>query len=395
MNYSVISVGTGGGIEFITERTAALGLTADIAATVRRQKEAFSGIFGLASKSDILILAVGNEEDSFFVKKTLSELTGKALKTNEAAVLAFERYQRYNSLKIISNKTKDRIVSFPEGFVCVGGDGILSGAYCVNGKKSVIILPTGSDLPVLFERCLFPVLSGKKNAERKVMNFKLYGADEVELNAKLSELPKSKKYTISVRSDATTDTLVNFVFLKGAEQELIDETIRNFVMLLGDRIYADADVSLAEKAVDYLIVRKEIVGVAESFTGGMIASKLVDVAGVSGVFNEGLVTYSNDSKRDRLGVKAETLEKYGAVSDQTAYEMALGLLNLGNGCAVATTGIAGPGGGSPEKPVGLCYYAVGTREGIHVHRKLYTGSRNEIRKQASNDALFALIGILK
>lgn len=59
-------------------------------------------------------------------------------------------------------------------------------------KKSVIILPTGSDLPVLFERCLFPVLSGKKNAERKVMNFKLYGADEVELNAKLSELPKSK-----------------------------------------------------------------------------------------------------------------------------------------------------------------------------------------------------------
>ena len=329
------------------------------------------------------------------MKKTLSELTGKALKTNEAAVLAFERYQRYNSLKIISNKTKDRIVSFPEGFVCVGGDGILSGAYCVNGKKSVIILPTGSDLPVLFERCLFPVLSGKKNAERKVMNFKLYGADEVELNAKLSELPKSKKYTISVRSDATTDTLVNFVFLKGAEQELIDETIRNFVMLLGDRIYADADVSLAEKAVDYLIVRKEIVGVAESFTGGMIASKLVDVAGVSGVFNEGLVTYSNDSKRDRLGVKAETLEKYGAVSDQTAYEMALGLLSLGNGCAVATTGIAGPGGGSPEKPVGLCYYAVGTREGIHVHRKLYTGSRNEIRKQASNDALFALIGILK
>ena len=227
------------------------------------------------------------------------------------------------------------------------------------------------------------------------MNFKLYGADEVELNAKLSELPKSKKYTISVRSDATTDTLVNFVFLKGAEQELIDETIRNFVMLLGDRIYADADVSLAEKAVDYLIVRKEIVGVAESFTGGMIASKLVDVAGVSGVFNEGLVTYSNDSKRDRLGVKAETLEKYGAVSDQTAYEMALGLLSLGNGCAVATTGIAGPGGGSPEKPVGLCYYAVGTREGIHVHRKLYTGSRNEIRKQASEDALFALIGILK
>lgn len=70
------------------------------------------------------------------MKKTLSELTGKALKTNEAAVLAFERYQRYNSLKIISNKTKDRIVSFPEGFVCVGGDGILSGAYCVNGKRA-------------------------------------------------------------------------------------------------------------------------------------------------------------------------------------------------------------------------------------------------------------------
>ncbi len=121
----------------------------------------------------------------------------------------------------------------------------------------------------------------------------------------------------------------------------------------------------------------------------------MDVAGVSSVFGEGLVTYSNESKVRRLGVSKETLKQYGAVSNETAYEMTLGLLSLGNSYAVATTGIAGPGGGSPEKPVGLCYYAVGSNEGVHVYRKFYQGTRNEIRKQAVNDALFALIGIMK
>ena len=140
--------------------------------------------------------------------------------------------------------------------------------------------------------------------------------------------------------------------------------------------------------VEKLIEKKIVVSTAESCTGGMIASAITDVPGSSTIFGYGMVTYSNEAKRTILGVKKETLDRVGAVSEETAFEMAKGLKRVsGADVAVSVTGIAGPGGGSEQKPVGLVYMGLAKGEEIFVKKNLFSGSRDEIRRQTVNTAL--------
>ena len=127
---------------------------------------------------------------------------------------------------------------------------------------------------------------------------------------------------------------------------------------------------------------------AESCTGGMISSAIVNVPGASDVLNEAYVTYANEAKMRLLGVKAETLESLGAVSDRTAREMAEGVLKAANAdCSIAVTGIAGPDGGTPEKPVGTVFagFAIGSRTWVREYH--FTGSRQEVREKTTQTVL--------
>lgn len=129
---------------------------------------------------------------------------------------------------------------------------------------------------------------------------------------------------------------------------------------------------------------------AESCTGGLIAGALTEIAGSSAVVDRGLVTYTNDAKADILGVSAETLQAYGAVSRETALEMAAGALKVSKAqISVAVTGIAGPGGGSAKKPVGLVHLAAGDRHGKLLHREMQYGDigRGEVRLATLRTAL--------
>lgn len=147
-----------------------------------------------------------------------------------------------------------------------------------------------------------------------------------------------------------------------------------------------------EKIVEILLKRGWKVATAESCTGGMIASRLVNVAGVSDAFDEGYITYANSAKIKLLGVRPETLKEHGAVSEETAVEMAMGAVTAADAdCSVVTTGIAGPGGGTPEKPVGLVYMAVCVKGQVTVKRCLFSGDRSEVRAQASQTALEFLL----
>ncbi len=140
--------------------------------------------------------------------------------------------------------------------------------------------------------------------------------------------------------------------------------------------------------IDRLRARGAWVATAESCSGGLLAAAFTDIAGASDVFGYGVVTYSNQAKMQLLQVGKETLARYGAVSEETAREMASGLLALsGADLALATTGIAGPGGGSAEKPVGLVYIAAGGRERILVRRCLFAGERDAVRRQTVAAAL--------
>jgi PncC family amidohydrolase len=140
------------------------------------------------------------------------------------------------------------------------------------------------------------------------------------------------------------------------------------------------NAALAEEVVKMLKNAGMTVTTVESCTGGLISATLVDVAGASAVLNQAYVTYANEAKQSLVGVKAETLEAYGAVSEQTAREMAEGGAKAANAdAALAVTGIAGPDGGTPEKPVGLVYIGCHVNGNTMVERNVFSGTRREVR----------------
>jgi len=132
---------------------------------------------------------------------------------------------------------------------------------------------------------------------------------------------------------------------------------------------------------------------AESCTGGWAAQVVTSVAGSSGWFERGFVTYSNEAKRELLGVREDTLQKHGAVSEQTAREMAQGALSRSQGTvAVAVTGVAGPGGGSAEKPVGMVCFAWASARSLRSETQQFSGDRESVRRQS---VIRALEGVLQ
>lgn len=152
-----------------------------------------------------------------------------------------------------------------------------------------------------------------------------------------------------------------------------------------------------EYRIAALLEEKNIkVSTAESCTGGMVAATLVNVAGISNWFEEGYVTYSNTAKQKLLGVDKDTLEQFGAVSEQTARQMAIGAAKAA-GCqaAVATTGIAGPDGGTDEKPVGLVYIGAVVRDDVVIEKHIFKGDRADVRKQSTQAALELLEQMLE
>lgn len=148
----------------------------------------------------------------------------------------------------------------------------------------------------------------------------------------------------------------------------------------------------AQKLVDIAKKERIVIATAESCSGGMISSAITDIPGSSAIFEFGFITYANRAKEQLLGVKHDTIEKYGAVSQETAIEMANGALSLSNAdIVVAVTGIAGPTGGSDDKPVGLVYIAIATKNQVVVTKNHFDGDRNAIRIATTKKAIELLI----
>ncbi|MDE6373742.1 MAG: nicotinamide-nucleotide amidohydrolase family protein, partial [Clostridia bacterium] len=197
-------------------------------------------------------------------------------------------------------------------------------------------------------------------------------------------------------TDSFSDCRIEIVYSSQTPKMALDGAVREIVKRLGEYIYALEDVTLAEQLYRLLKLRRMKIAVAESFTGGGVGKRLVEVSGISEVYYEGLNTYSNQSKTNRLGVKELTLNQQGAVSAETAYQMAEGLLRS-EGCevAISTTGIAGPKSDNTSKPVGLGYIGVGVDGDISVYKFNFTGDRERITNTAVNQALFLAYKRLK
>ena len=145
------------------------------------------------------------------------------------------------------------------------------------------------------------------------------------------------------------------------------------------------------KLVETLQKRHLFLSTAESCTGGLLAGKLIEAPGASDVYYEGFITYSNHAKEERLGVQGTTLQSHGAVSAECAIEMALGAARVSRSdIGLSTTGIAGPGGGSADKPVGLCYIGSSNRGQARAVECRFEGDRSQVRAQAVDAALSLL-----
>ena len=238
------------------------------------------------------------------------------------------------------------------------------------------------------------VKSGGVRYERSLV--KTVGAPREVIDSAIKKASEANADCSFNVNDVFTDSTIEIIYPQDIPKADYDSVCRALVGGLNDYIYALEDVTLAQRLYDLLKLRRMKISVAESFTGGGLAKRLVEVSGISEVYVEGLNTYSNESKMKRLGVKELTLGTHGAVSENTAYEMAEGLLSTG--CcdlAVSTTGLAGPKSDSTLKPVGLCYIGVGTREKISVFEYRLQGSRQRITETAINLALFQAYKTIK
>lgn len=150
------------------------------------------------------------------------------------------------------------------------------------------------------------------------------------------------------------------------------------------------------RLVELLYEKKMTISTAESCTGGLIAGAVINVPGASAVYNEGFITYSNAAKEKYLGVKKETLEKYGAVSKETVVEMAQGCASAAKAdVALVSSGIAGPEGGTKEKPVGLVYIGCYVRGNIRTVKNVFSGTRQEVRKQTVEAAIKLAVDMIE
>ena len=180
---------------------------------------------------------------------------------------------------------------------------------------------------------------------------------------------------------------LKYVFTSSDEKSLM-ETMNHFHNQFSEYIYGSLEDTLEGVIVEKLIEKNMIISMSESCTGGLISSKIVNVSGSSKVFKESFVTYSNEAKIKHLGVKEETLKTLGAVSEETAFEMAKGnAFNTNADIVISVTGIAGPTGDSPEKPIGLTYFGLYHKGVTKTYKKIFNGNREMVRTRATSFAL--------
>ncbi len=258
------------------------------------------------------------------------------------------------------------------------------------------ILPSGMGGAKLVTDEIMPRVDGRRKQSYFRVVLRAMGAPAASIKGAMEQIHSSFPQLLLHVTDRYADTRVEVIYDRNTPKYIVDEATRILATELDRYLYAIEDVSVAERLVDALKIRRRRISVAESFTGGGVGRAIVRVPGASEVYFEGINAYNGRSKEERLHVTRFTVEQRGTVSDQTAYEMAAGLLATGNcDLAIATTGVAGPDPDEKGNPVGLCYIAAGTRQEVHVYKYNLTGDRTTITETATNLALFLAYRELK
>ena len=376
--------------QFLAEKCALLGLTMYHQVTVGDNHDRLAEVIRTALKrSDVIILTggLGPTEDDL-TKEVCAEVMGFPLVEDTHTHERIEEYFRNNIYKVIpDNNWKQAIV--PAGCIVLDNDnGTAPGLILEKYGKSAILLPgPPNELYPLFMNQVFPYLQKLQPEVIRSQMVKICGVGESQVEDKILDLI-DKQQNPTIATYAKTGEVHIRVTAKAATEEdakkLVKPVVKEIKNRFGDYVYSTKEEETLEQAVVRLLKKYELtVTTAESCTGGLLAGRIINVPGASEVYNEGFITYSNKAKRKYLDVSKSTLKKYGAVSEQTAREMATGgVFATDSDACVAVTGLAGPDGGSEEKPVGLVYIATYMKDKVNVQRYQFKGNRAKIREQA-------------
>lgn len=403
MTVEIISVGTElllGNIlntnaQFLGEKCALLGLSMYNQTVVGDNRERLGdAVVTALGRSDIVILTggLGPTEDDL-TKETCAKAMGMELAEDRHTRERIKEYFKNNIYKEIpDNNWKQAMV--PAGAIVLDNhNGTAPGLILEKDGKRAILLPGPPDEMIpLFTEQVEPYLQ-KLRPELIVSRMvKICGMGESQVEDKLLDLI-NKQTNPTIATYAKTGEVHVRVTASAPTAEVADRLIcpvvKEIKKRMGTFVYSTKEEETLEMAVVRLLKKHELTAAtAESCTGGLVAGRLVNVPGASEVFKEGFVTYSNKAKRKHLDVNKNTLKKYGAVSRETAKEMAIGgALATGSDLCVAITGLAGPDGGTEEKPVGLVYMACCFGEKVTVEKYQFKGNREKIREQSVVRAL--------
>ena len=329
-------------------------------------------------------------------RETAASLLGRRLILNEEVKAGIEKYFTLTGRKMTENNLRQAMV--PEGAIILPNDrGTAPGLILTDESGHSIAMMPGvpSEMVNMFEKELRPWLLSRRHGTLVSRNIGIFGKGESAVESILKPMmdsgvnptvaPYAKEGEVRIRVTAFADSEKEAKSLCDAK---VDEILSTEGV--GEFVYGVDTGSIEASLVAHLRAKGLTISCAESCTGGLAAKRIVDVAGCSDVFVGGAVTYSNDAKVRLLGVKKETLDRFGAVSEQTAAEMAEGVRQaLGTDLGISTTGIAGPGGGSPEKPVGTVFVAVSSKQGVKVRRLSLSPMRDRdyIRYVSASHAL--------
>ncbi len=336
------------------------------------------------SRADVIILTggLGPTQDDL-TKETVAAAVNRKLVLDQETSDNIEGYFKRKGRAMTRNNIKQAYL--PEGSIVIRNrNGTAPGCIIELADKVIIMLPgPPSEMKPMFDETVIPYFAAKSEFRLESRFLNVFGVGESAVEDMLIDLidsqtnptiaPYAKEGEVALRITAK--------YPKERNGEDIITPVENEIRRrLGDSVYSNDNRSLVEVTAKLLKENAMTLALAESCTGGLLASKLTDVPGISAVFDRSIVTYSNRSKVEELGVNQKTLELYGAVSEQTAREMADGVRRASNtDLGVSVTGIAGPDGATPEKPVGLIYTALSHRNGTDVKKLDLWGNRSRIR----------------
>ena len=370
---------------YIARRLAELGIDVYIQTTVGDNHNRLAECMRESlSRADFVITTGGlGPTGDDLTKETAADVMGMKLEYDEASLHTLK--QRFSAMHKDMTPNNLKQAMFPkESIILSNPMGTAPGCIMEKDGKAIILLPgPPREMKPMMDNHVVPYLEKRSGSMLYSRIVRIFGQGESSVEYALKELMEAQSNPTIAPYAKTGEVTLRVTARCTSTDEgkaLVEPVLEKIGTILGDVIYATNDEELHQVCVRALIEKGKTLAVAESCTGGMIASQIVSVAGCSECFLEGAVTYSNGAKRERLGVKAETLESYGAVSEETAREMAEGMReSSGADYALATTGIAGPGGATAEKPVGLVYIALATEQKTTVKRVDLSGDRERIR----------------